>query len=424
MLRWIVACFTLLSVASLLGQERPVAGRGAARGVRGGAPPAAPPAQGLSMDEEEEQTKGLVVMIDGKFGDESSIGAGIIFNKRPDSLYIATANHVVRRGGAEATDLHVQLVSLPGEPLPARLLAKVSDHDLAVLRVDGIARYERDLASLRFDRLGDVAAVKRADEVYTIGQPNGHDWDVSLGTDRIDSVRNLEFVFQSSRVAPGSSGGALLNAKRLLIGLVQKDSPPFAEALRLDVVTTELRAANYPVSWQRPADGGTQVTGAAPVTSAGGRGRPVQPVEPPTGVRVAIVNANSGLCLTIAGGGTDNNAEVVQFPCDDHPSRFWSFAAVNGTDIFHVKNVNSGLCLTVAGGGTVRNTTSVQYPCDNDPSRRWRYARVDDSTFQLVNVNSGLCLTIAGGGTVRNTVAVQFPCDGDRSRDWQFRPAR
>jgi len=117
---------------------------------------------------------------------------------------------------------------------------------------------------------------------------------------------------------------------------------------------------------------------------------------PPSG-RVTIVNANSGLCLTIAGGGRDNNAEVVQYPCDDHPSRFWSFTVVNG-DIVAITNLNSGLCLTIAGGGTARNTTAVQYPCDDHPSRRWRYTRVDERTFRLVNVNSDLCLTIAGGG--------------------------
>jgi cytolethal distending toxin subunit A len=150
-------------------------------------------------------------------------------------------------------------------------------------------------------------------------------------------------------------------------------------------------------------------------------GQTVVPEGLTSGARVAIVNAKSGLCLTIAGGGTTNNAEVVQYLCDDHPSRFWTLSVVQGTDIVHVKNVNSGLCLTVAGGGTDRNVTSVQYPCDDHPSRRWRYTGVDDKTFRLVNVNSNLCLTIAGGGSNANDRAVQFPCDGHPSRDWRFR---
>ena len=118
-----------------------------------------------------------------------------------------------------------------------------------------------------------------------------------------------------------------------------------------------------------------------------------------------------------------NNGEIVQFTCDQDPSRFWSFTAVNG-DIVEITNLNSGLCLTIAGGNTERNLVSVQYTCDSDPSRRWRYTVVDAATFRLVNVHSGLCLTIAGGGTGRNTTAVQFPCDGDRSRDWKISSGR
>jgi ricin-type beta-trefoil lectin protein len=143
---------------------------------------------------------------------------------------------------------------------------------------------------------------------------------------------------------------------------------------------------------------------------------------PPSG-RVAIMNAHSRLCLSPAGGGSDRNAQIVQFTCDQDPSRFWSFTIVNG-DIVEITNVNSGLCLTVAGGNTERNTVSVQYTCDSDPSRRWRYTVVDPRRFRLVNVHSGLCLTVAGGGSDRNTTAVQYPCDGDPSRDWQIRSGR
>lgn len=149
--------------------------------------------------------------------------------------------------------------------------------------------------------------------------------------------------------------------------------------------------------------------------------RSVLPEAVAAGQRVAIVNANSNLCATIAGGGTANNTEAVQYLCDEDPSRFWQFAVAEGSDIVQIKNVNSGLCLTVAGGNTERNTPSVQYPCDTHPSRRWRVTRVDNETFRLVNVNSNLCLTVAGGGRDRNTTLVQYPCDGDPSRDWRFR---
>src|SRR5215471_14091221 len=145
-------------------------------------------------------------------------------------------------------------------------------------------------------------------------------------------------------------------------------------------------------------------------------------VAPPSG-RVAIMNAHSDLCLSPAGGGRVNNGEIVQFTCDQDPSRFWSFTVVNG-DMVEITNLNSGLCLTIAGGNTERNIVSVQYACDSDPSRRWRYTPIDGTTFRLVNAHRGLCLTIAGGGTGRYTTAVQFLCDGDPSRDRKIISAR
>jgi cytolethal distending toxin subunit A len=289
--------------------------------------------------------------------------------------------------------------------------------------------------------------------VYTIGQPNGKRWDMSAGGDRITRAEAIGFAFRSSSVAPGSSGGALFNAQRLLIGLVQKDVPPSAEAIRIDVVIRVLRAEKYAVAWQRPVADATQSTDMPP-PGGGPRGAPVAPAdpttgrsraggpapspasagraiggrmiaeEPRTGSPIAIANSKSRLCLTIAGGGTAQNATAVQYTCDTDPSRFWVSTAVDGRDVVQLRNLKSGLCLTIAGGGTARNATAVQYTCDDDPSRRWRAIRGDGGSYVLVNVNSGLCLTVAGGGTDQNLAAVQFPCDGDRSRDWRFIPAR
>jgi cytolethal distending toxin subunit A len=36
-----------------------------------------------------------------------------------------------------------------------------------------------------------------------------------------------------------------------------------------------------------------------------------------------LVNVNSNLCLTIAGGSTDLNVMAVPFPCDGGTSRNW-----------------------------------------------------------------------------------------------------
>ena len=130
---------------------------------------------------------------------------------------------------------------------------------------------------------------------------------------------------------------------------------------------------------------------------------------------VKIKNINSGLCLSPAGGGVDKNVEVVQFTCDQDPSRSWVITPA-GNDLFQIVNAKSGMCLTIAGGTKGKNDVSVQYFCDQDPARKWHYIALDrGARFRFTNLNSGLCLTVAGGVKDRNARAVQFSCDGDSS---------
>jgi cytolethal distending toxin subunit A len=46
--------------------------------------------------------------------------------------------------------------------------------------------------------------------------------------------------------------------------------------------------------------------------------------QPITNQRVMLINAQTGKCLTIAGGrSTDNNVMALQFNCDSDSSRTW-----------------------------------------------------------------------------------------------------
>lgn len=142
--------------------------------------------------------------------------------------------------------------------------------------------------------------------------------------------------------------------------------------------------------------------------------------------QVWIINANSGMCLSPAGGNDVLNDPIVQYFCDKDLSRGWYFT-VEFDDVVMIKNSN-GLCLTVAGGSTKPGLSSVQYKCDGDLSRRWHFVPIDATTFRLVNAYSKLCLTIPGGGNAKNPEAAknieaaQDPCDTAPSSNWKISP--
>lgn len=218
----------------------------------------------------EHEAKEMIVMIRGTLGGTETFGAGIIVGYRADRLYIATADHVVRKGADEVDDLEVQLHWLPGEPIEANLLEHVGDDlDLAVLNLAGLSERHLSLEGLRFDLLGDPEVLERGDSVYHVGNPNGVEWRSNVRPDAVSRVGGTEIRFESTFIAPGSSGGGLFDERWRLVGLVRADQPPDGVAVRIDRVLERLAEWGYPldlVSDTESAAAGTEpeTEGAAP----------------------------------------------------------------------------------------------------------------------------------------------------------------
>jgi S1-C subfamily serine protease len=211
-----------------------------AAGGTTGRPPTARPS------EAEGQTKRLVVMIKAKFGGEDAIGAGIVFGASQDRLYIATANHVVRQGTTEATDVKVLLQWLPGEWVPARVLASVdAKSDLAVIAVPGMRALSFDSAWFSDGRLG--AAPQRGDEINFYGYGNGEAWHSLAKLDAVSAAAAESIRFQSAFVAQGDSGGALVNSQWQIIGLNLSDQQGGAQAIPISRVLAKAKEWSYPV---------------------------------------------------------------------------------------------------------------------------------------------------------------------------------
>ena len=207
----------------------------------------------------------LIVVINGQFNESPTFGSGIIFAREKDQLYIVTANHVVRSGGADARNLHIRLKPWPDKVFEARLLPQ-SDRelDLAALTVNDLAAQGVNVCKLSLDRLADPATVKRGEEVYPVGNPNGVAWGMPVMPDAISDATGDSVTFQSTLIARGHSGGGLLGTSGQLIGMIQADEPPYGRALGMGKVLEVLRAWNLPVQLRvQLPDGVTPLLGAA-----------------------------------------------------------------------------------------------------------------------------------------------------------------
>lgn len=205
-------------------------------------------AQDVPSADGARETEQIVVMIRCTVDGEPRVGAGILVGAANDRLYVVTANHVVR-DPAEATDIRVELRGLPGEPVPATLTTRFDAKlDIAVLSIAGLRAKGIDPTQIPFDRLGDPASLSRGDGVRALGHPEGRPWGSMVATAPIAAANDNLLVFETPQVVPGYSGGALLDTRSQVVGLVLNVLPPEATARNIMQVSQLLSGWGFPVA--------------------------------------------------------------------------------------------------------------------------------------------------------------------------------
>jgi S1-C subfamily serine protease len=169
------------------------------------------PVNSQSWNATEEDIKSLIIMIDVTLKNGPRRGAGIICGVGGDSLYIATANHVVREGKKEAAEIKLQFKWLPDKPVRANLLPHFDAKlDYTVLRVSGLKELKINPEDLPFDRLGSPDSLRRGDEIYLLGYPGGIPWRINTKRENFAGSRGDSLEFESNLITGGHSGGRSL----------------------------------------------------------------------------------------------------------------------------------------------------------------------------------------------------------------------
>jgi len=165
-------------------------------------------------------------------------GAGIIIGDRGDTLYVATAAHLVLDAGTPVDSIHAYFYTDCLKPVAARICSLVDpqrDLDLAVLCVPAAA-----VAGARprsYARLGNVSRLGTRTPVYPVGCPGGECWGVGQPDKVLVAGSNQpRILFTTFFVAPGHSGGPLFNEWWEVVGMLTKLGQPLSEAIPIDSV--------------------------------------------------------------------------------------------------------------------------------------------------------------------------------------------
>ncbi len=157
--------------------------------------------------------RSLVVLHNGHIG----VGAGIIWgdhnnHSRGERTLILTNQHVIAHGRQFRVELE------DGSVYPARLLAQAPEIDLALLEIEKGGLPAALVADSHVLRVGEL--------VLAIGHPWGQRSAVTAGlvsglstAQSRDPRQSIEIIRSDVSLAPGNSGGPLVNAQGAVVGI-------------------------------------------------------------------------------------------------------------------------------------------------------------------------------------------------------------
>lgn len=174
--------------------------------------PAAPAAGEADIPTLAARARPAIVKVEVRSASGESSASGVIF--RSDG-HVLTNAHVVEG----ASELTVQTAD--GERVPGRVVGGDPDTDLAVVKIDGM--------NMPVVTLGRSTGLRVGETAIAIGSPLGLDGGPSVSVGVISalsrSVRGedgkplLDMIQTDASIAPGSSGGALLDMSGAVVGI-------------------------------------------------------------------------------------------------------------------------------------------------------------------------------------------------------------
>jgi hypothetical protein len=139
-----------------------------------------------------------------------------------------------------------------------------------------------------------------------------------------------------------------------------------------------------------------------------------------------VVNENSGLCASAAGGGTANGTAVEQLACTGATSQLWQFVSV-ASGYYEVLNENAqseGESWNITGGvGATASGDKLQiwaYGGTGNTNELFAANQLSSGYYNFVADNSGLCIDTPGASTASGVQLQQYTCNGTGAQEFSL----
>jgi predicted alpha-1,2-mannosidase len=140
-----------------------------------------------------------------------------------------------------------------------------------------------------------------------------------------------------------------------------------------------------------------------------------------------VVNTNSGLCASAAGGGTANGTAVQQLACTGATSQLWQFVPTSVSGEYEVLNDNAQ-----SEGESWNITGGVPATASGDLLQTWNYGGTGNTnalfaatqqasgSYAFTADNSGLCIDTPGSSTTSGVQLQQYTCNNTSAQSFNL----
>ncbi|MCW6007153.1 ricin-type beta-trefoil lectin domain protein [Micromonospora sp. CPCC 205371] len=126
----------------------------------------------------------------------------------------------------------------------------------------------------------------------------------------------------------------------------------------------------------------------------------------------SIVGTQSGRCLEVPGGTTNNGTQTQLWDCTGATNQAWTYTGGKQLTVY-----GGTKCLDANGRGTSNGTTAIIWDCNGQTNQQWNV----NPNGTVTGVQSGLCLDASGAGTANGTRIHLWSCHGGANQQWAMR---
>ena len=135
-----------------------------------------------------------------------------------------------------------------------------------------------------------------------------------------------------------------------------------------------------------------------------------------------VCNRNSGKCLDVTQGSTENFAQLIQYHDTGRSNQHWRINQIRPGN-YRFLNVNSGKALDINNSNKANGAQLIQYTYSGSPNQMWSFTPTGDGFYKFSpGSNLAASLDVVQQSTADWAVVQQWAWNGNANQQWSIVP--